>query len=330
MAERSLHVYGMGNAIMDLQVSISEEKFSELGLQKSSMNLVDVEQQMRLLEGFLGGSVHKASGGSAANTIIALSQLGASTAYACVVGDDDFGEAYLREMSEIGVKTHTQPVANSVSGTSVILITPDAERTMNTHLGVSAKMDASHIDEEVLSSSEWLYIEGYLFASPTAVEAVRRATAIAKEHGVKIAITFSDAFIIEAFREQVRETVAASDLVFANIVEAKAYTGAADAERAFAALAGEVGLVALTMSEDGAIVGTKSESARITAPAISEVDATGAGDMFAGGFLYGLTHGHTVEQSGKLACFLGSMVVSQLGPRLAGDVRELVEQSGVL
>ncbi len=330
MSVRGLHVYGMGNAIMDLQVEISDEKFASLELEKGSMNLVDMEQQARLFEGFQGEPVNTASGGSAANTIIALSQLGGKTAYGCIVGDDKFGKAYLSEMAEIGVKTHNEPIAGSTTGTSVILVTPDAERTMNTHLGVSSELGVEHINEELLANSEWLYVEGYLFSSPTAVEAVRKAVAVAKENDVKVAVTFSDAFIVSVFGDALRETVEQSDLVFANLVEATAFTGTDTAEAAFAALAEQVPMVALTMSEDGAVVGTKDKFATVTAPTIQEKDATGAGDMFAGGFLYGLTHGLSVEKSGSLACFLASKVVSQLGPRLSGNVRQLVEQEGLV
>lgn len=330
MSKGGLQVYGMGNAIMDLQLNISEDAFAQLGLEKSSMNLVDVEQQTRLLEQFRNENIHRASGGSAANTIIALTQLGAASAYSCIVGDDQFGQAYIKEMSEIGVKTHNSEIAGGVTGTSVILITPDAERTMNTHLGISAELSSSHVDEEILSSAEWLYIEGYLFSSPSAVEAVNHAVALAKKHGVKVAVTCSDAFIVEVFREPLTEVLKQSDLVFANYREATAFTGEEDQDLAFAALAEIVPVVAVTMSEKGAFVGSKESKHYIEAQQVPLVDATGAGDMFAGGFLYGLTNGLSVEESGKLACFLGSTVVSQMGPRLEGNVRELAQQQGIL
>ncbi len=165
MQTASLKVYGLGNAIMDLQVSVSEADFASLGLSKGSMNLVELAQQSDLLKKFKGHPISLKSGGSAANTIIALAQLGAKTAYGCVVADDQFGEQYLQEMASLGVTTHTQPIAGGVTGTSAILITPDAERTMNTHLGVSSELSAKHVSEELISASEWLDVEGHLFSS---------------------------------------------------------------------------------------------------------------------------------------------------------------------
>lgn len=330
MQGRQLHVYGIGNAIMDLQLSISEEEFSPLGLEKGSMNLVDETQQGSLLASLSSHDVHTASGGSAANTAIALAQLGAKTAYCCLVSNDDFGNKYLSEMSALDISTHVAPRNGATTGSSLILITPDAERTMNTNLGISAELSPKEVDEEVLKTAQWLYVEGYLFASPSGAEAAAEAIKLAKQNNVKVAITFSDAFIVEVFGEALRAAVAQADLIFANLNEAQAYTKKNEPKEVFAALAAEIPLVALTMSKDGAIVGSATESAHISAHAVTEVDATGAGDMFAGGFLYGVTSGMSPIESGKIACYLGSEVVAQLGPRLQKDARNLLEENNLL
>lgn len=330
MTKTGLDVYGIGNAIMDLQVEISESDFTSLGLSKGSMALVDVETQGRLLARFSDHTVTKSSGGSAANTIIGLAQLGAKTGYGCLVGDDVFGVDYLSELKALGVLTHNAPVASATTGTSVIVITPDAERTMNTNLGVSSELGGQHIDEAVLSSSAWLYIEGYLFSSPPALEAIRRSVQIAKSAGVKIAVTCSDAFVVEFFGEPLREILAQTDLLFANLVEGQKLTGLEDEKQVFDALLKMVPNVALTLSEKGALVAYAGSSVRIDAFPAKSVDATGAGDMFAGGFLYGVTHGMQAAEAGKLACFLAGRVVSQLGARLQGDVRMIARDADVL
>ena len=325
MQDRPLKVYGIGNAIMDLQLSISDEEFSPLELEKGSMNLVDEAQQQALLAKLSSHQVHTASGGSAANTVIALAELGAKSAYCCLVGNDEFGSKYLSEMQELGILTHVAARPDAVTGSSLILITPDAERTMNTNLGVSAELSPAEVDSSVLKDSEWLYVEGYLFASPTGAQAAAEAIKIAKEHNVKVAITFSDGFIVEVFGDNLRAAVKQADLVFANLNEGQAYTGKQEPQEVFAALASQGAMVALTMSENGALVGTSEQHEHVSAHPVEAVDATGAGDMFAGGFLYGITSGLSTAESGRIACYLGSEVVAQLGPRLKGNLHDLLE-----
>ncbi|MCB0323795.1 MAG: adenosine kinase [Bdellovibrionales bacterium] len=323
-------VYGIGNAIMDLQLKVAEDDLERFELEKGAMRLVDVDQQQRLIEYFHGQALNQASGGSAANTMIALSQLGGRAAYGCLVGDDAFGKFYFSEMRDLAVELHTKPVQGKVTGTCVILVTPDAERTMNTHLGASADLSASDVSEELISQSKWLYVEGYLFTSEGGQGAVRRAVSLAKKHNVRVAVTFSDGFIVDVFGEPLRETVRQADLVFANLNEAQRYTGITDENKAFLALCDEAANVVMTMSERGARVRYDGQTEFIEATPVQAEDDTGAGDMFAGGFLYGVTHGLDGRQAGSLACFLAGKVVSQMGPRLQCDVRKLVEGQSFL
>lgn len=326
MLNKKFNVYGIGNAIMDLQLKVEEKDLELFSLEKGAMQLVEVATQQKLIEHFHGQDINLASGGSAANTMIAISQLGGQTGYACLVGEDDYGKFYFDEMKEIGVELHTKPVSGKPTGSCVILITPDAERTMNTHLGASAELSEKEVSEEMLSQSEWLYIEGYLFSSEVGQGAVREAVSLAKKHGVKIAVTFSDGFIVDVFGDPLREVVAQSDLVFANLNEAQRFTGKTNDEEVFSALCDLVPNVAMTMSERGAKICFDGTREHLDVTPVKAVDDTGAGDMFAGGFLYGITQGMSGKEAGELACFLAGKVVSQLGPRLHEDVRKLVTE----
>lgn len=318
---KRLNVYGIGNAIMDLQLFVSEDEFSQLGLEKGSMTLVDAEGQNALLEKFKAKEINQASGGSAANTIIGLTQLGAKSAYGCLVASDDFGTAYASEMSSLGVELHTDKVNQKQTGSCVVAITPDAERTMNTFLGVSAEFSPEHVSEAHIADSEWLYIEGYLFSSEQGCKAVKKAIESAKSAGTKIAITFSDGFIVNVFGDALKEAVSSADLVFANAGEAMAFAGVSDEREAFEALKKEIPSVAMTLGSRGAWIWHEKQEHVIEPFPVKAVDDTGAGDMFAGGFLYGLSQGYYAEVSGKIACFLASKVVSQLGPRLNEDYK---------
>lgn len=329
MTEKRYEVYGIGNAIMDLQVRAADESLARFGLEKGGMQLVEPDRQQELIAHFAGSSVHKASGGSAANTVIALSQLGARTAYGCVVGDDENGRLYLNEMKSLGVDLHIPPTPGGTTGTSLILITPDAERTMNTHLGASAGLTGRLINGELIAESEWLYVEGYLFASPDGQDAIRTALDFAKQFGTKVAITFSDGFIVDVFGGPLREAVGQAELIFANRVEALKFTGAADEHTAFERLRAAAPSVVMTLSERGAWVAMNGVEERVEPFPVVPVDDTGAGDMFAGGFLYGVTKGLGPRDAGRLACFLASRVVAQLGPRIAGDLRKLARDAGV-
>lgn len=318
-------VYGIGNAIIDLQLRVTENDVQILGLEKGAMQLVDAAAQSRLMQHFGGSVLHKASGGSAANTIISIAQLGGSTSYGCIVGDDENGKFYLHEMKELGVILHNAAIPNSETGTSFILITPDAERTMNTHLGVTGSFAPKHVSEEHLKNSRWLYIEGYLFSTAEGQAAAKHAAQLAKQHGVKVAVTFSDGFIVDVFGEHLREVVGQSDLIFANANEARRFTGESDNLQAWAKLREVAPQVVMTLSEKGALVSADGQEFKIDPFMTTALDDTGAGDMFAGAYLSGISRGLSPADSGKLGCFLASKVVSQLGPRLNMNVLQLVE-----
>lgn len=326
---RKFDVYGVGNAIMDLQLRVSDEDLDRFKLVKGGMKLVEVSEQQDIIEYFYAHDVNQASGGSAANTAIAIAQLGGRVGYGCMVGDDGFGKFYQGEMANLGVSLHVKPRERESTGTCVILITPDAERTMNTHLGASSNFGPEHVSEEHIADARWLYVEGYLFSSEKGQQVVSKAIKVAKRSQTRIAVSFADGFIVDAFREPLSAAVAQADLIFANRNEAAAFAREDDEIRSFAALKSACPNVAMTLHERGARVFYAGEEFFIPAVKTNAIDTTGAGDMFAGGFLYGLTRGWKADKAAELACFLASKVVSQIGPRLNCDVKKLMEMTAL-
>jgi sugar/nucleoside kinase (ribokinase family) len=258
-----------------------------------------------------------------ANSTYAFAQLGGSAALLGCVGDDRYGLFYKSEFEQHGVDIGNPVVFNQTTGTCACIITPDAERTMRTCLGVSNHIDARHVDEARLSRSEWLFLEGYVFCNGAVGEAaIREAVRIAKVHHTRIAITCSEAFVVQTCGPLFREILAQADLLFANASEAMAITGAPDALQAFAALKDHVPSCVVTDGANGAYVRHNHIEAHVPAYPCHPVDLTGAGDMLAGAFLYGITHGVGPEASTRAACYLASKVISQVGARLQHGVRE--------
>ena len=323
---RDFQVYGIGNAIIDLQLQVSDDCFKQLQLKKGGMQLVDTDAQKRILRHLDGQEVNKVSGGSAANTIIALAELGSRTGYSCSLGSDHLGDFYQEEMKKLGIEVHAGISAAEPTGTCVILVTPDAERTMNTNLGASAAFGPDDIDEQAIANSEWLYVEGYLFSTEGGRRAVSKAVELAKSNGTKVAVTCSDGFIVNTFREDLERAIENADLVFANLDEAIALVGSGTDEDVAEKLARRCPLAVTTMSERGAIVVASGGLEKIEPFSVDAVDATGAGDMFAGAFLHGLLEGMEFKHAGKLACYLASRIVTQLGPRFKGELRSLASQ----
>jgi sugar/nucleoside kinase (ribokinase family) len=325
VSARKYDVYGIGNAIMDFQIEVSEEDIQRFGLEKGSMTLAEPGDHQKLLAALLGKEIKQSSGGSGANTIIALSQLGKSVSYGCIVGDDPRGSEYLDELKELGVSLFNAPVPGGVTGLSVVMITPDAERTMSTCLGITGSFAPEHVSAEVIADSKWIYIEGYLFASDTGRQAVQHAISHAKTSGTKIAVTLSDGFIVDFFRDSVTEAIRDADLLFANRNEALKYVGADDEIEALRALKRISRNVVVTLGEKGALASFEGTEAQVEAFPVKAVDDTGAGDMFAAGFLDGVLRGLPVADSARLACFLAGRVVSQFGARMKGDILSMIE-----
>ena len=318
------HIYGIGAALVDTEIEVTDTDLAEMEVSKGVMTLVDEEQQNKMishLEDHLTQS-KRASGGSAANSIIAASYFGSKTFYSCRVANDDNGRFYLDDLTSAKVDFHSNNGADGgITGKCLVLITPDAERSMNTYLGISEHLNTADIDEEALKNSEFAYIEGYLVTSATGKPAAIKLRELAEEHNVKTAISLSDPAIAEFFRDGLLEMIGDKgvDLLFCNQAEAMTITQADSLEAACTALKKYAKTFAITLGSDGALVFDGNKEINIAPNQVKAVDTNGAGDMFAGAFLYAITHGKSYEEAGKLASKASSVVVSQFGPRLAPE-----------
>ena len=318
---------GLGNAIVDIFLQLPEEEFASLGFERGTMRLVEMDDQRVLLDRYQKHEPKLVSGGSVANSVIAFSQLGGSAAFIGCVGDDRYGLFYANEFEELGIDIGNPIIVNEATGTSICIVTPDAERTMRTCLAVASHLADRHVDEERIKDSEWLFIEGYVFANPaTGQTAIREAMRIARQHGTKVAITCSDAFIPNVFPEPLYAALRQTDLFFCNESEACAITGAGNAEEAFVKLNGRVPSLVVTNGPHGAYVRHAGTEAHVPSFPCEPKDLTGAGDMFAGGFLYGITHGVSPERAARGASYLAQKVITQVGARLHSGTREYWEE----
>ncbi len=317
------HIYGIGNALVDKEFEVTDAFFAKAGIEKGQMTLIDQDQQEALLaqltEEF--GLKKRAGGGSAANSIFAAQYLGANTFYTCNVANDETGDFYVKDLTSAGVATNLGADRESgVTGKCMVMITPDAERTMNTFLGITADLNHSHINEAALKDSEYLYIEGYLVSSDSARHAAIECKGIAQANQVKTAMTFSDPAMVQFFKDGLVEMLGDGvDLLFCNEEEALGFTGAENLSAAMVALKDVAKTFAITCGAKGAVLFDGERVIEIAPNDVTAVDSNGAGDNFAGAFLYALTAGHSWEQAGNLASKISAQVVSQFGPRLEAE-----------
>lgn len=317
--KKKFDVYGIGNALVDLEFQVTQEFLEKHEVTKGVMTLVDEETQYRMINDINKAETVQKPGGSAANTMIAVSQLGGTGFYSCKVANDAFGDAYLQDMEEAGIKTNfdRQPRPDGITGKCLVMVTDDADRTMNTFLGITASLSTEEIDEPAIKESEYVYIEGYLVASDSGYEAMKRTKKIAEQNGVKTALTLSDPSIVEGFQSRFEDIIGASvDLLFCNEEEAKMFTGETELADAREALKKDAKRFVLTQGSNGAMIFDGDTFIDIEPYEVKAIDTNGAGDMFAGAFLYGITNGLGYAAAGKLASLAGGAVVSQYGPRL--------------
>lgn len=319
------HVYGLGAALVDTEIEVTDTFLEQAEIQKGLMTLVDEARQeelLTLMEDHLVGS-KRSSGGSACNSIIAASYFGAKTFYSCRVANDDNGQFFHHDTQAAGVTTKAADLPDGTTGKCLVMITPDAERTMNTYLGISATLSEDDIDAEAIESSEWVYLEGYLVTSPTGKQAAITAREIAEKAQVKTSLSLSDPGMVEFFKEGLQEMIGKQvDLLFCNKDEAMGWTGASSIEEAAEALKLSAKTFAVTLGKEGALVFDGNELQRIEGEAVEAIDTNGAGDMFAGAFLYAITHGKDYANAAKLANHAAAKVVSQYGPRLKPEQHE--------
>jgi sugar/nucleoside kinase (ribokinase family) len=314
---RRYDVYGVGHALVDIQYSVPPAFLDRLGIEKGVMTLIDEKRQQAILAALSQPPVAFASGGSAANTMIGVARFGGSAYYTCQLGEDEWGGFYRQDLERAGV--HSGP-ANRIPGRTgqcVVLITPDADRTLNTFLGVSSSIGPEQLEENVIAASQYLYVEGYLLSSESGFATCLQAQDFARRHGTAISLTLSDPSMVTSFSERFGELIEKGvDLLFCNEDEALAFTGCPDRQTACEALAERVETACITCGAEGAFLRERHRSIHVPGVQVEALDTTGAGDIFAGGVLFGVTNGHDLEEAGRLGSYAAARVVSQYGPRL--------------
>lgn len=324
------HIYGIGAALVDTEIEVTDQDLMTLGIQKGLMTLVDETRQDQLIQHLENHLItaRRASGGSAANSIIAAQYFGANTFYSCKVADDENGHFYLQDLTDAGVAHPSNCcVKEGITGKCLVMITDDAERTMNTFLGISERLSEQEVDEVALRRSQYVYIEGYLVTSQTGLPAAQKTLRLAREHGVRTAVSLSDPGIVEHFYEGLASLIGDGvDLLFCNRAEALAYTGCEQLPEAIEQLKPLAHQFAITLGAEGALVFDGEILHTVPTPQVKAIDTNGAGDMFAGAFLYGLSQNQNPAQAAQFANRAAAQVVSQYGPRLAADqYRRLLE-----
>jgi len=309
-------VFGMCNALFDLQAEVDDSVLAELGLDKGAMMLLDEAQQQSIVPRIYTHIVNTEAGGSGANTMFGVALLGGTACYTSRVGTDEHAQMYRIGLAERGVKPNLG-AGEGATGISLIFVTPDAQRTMCTYLGRSRELEAADVSLEDLRASKYLYVTGYLWDTENQKEAVLHAMREANRAGVKVALSLSDPFCVhrhkDDFLQLIREHV---DLLFGNAEEAQALTDTTTPREAVAALAQYSDIAVVTMDRDGSVIQRGSEVVETPVYPVTAVDTTGAGDMFAAGILYGLTQGLPLDVTGRIASFTAARVVAKLGPRL--------------
>ena len=326
----NVDLFAIGNALIDQEFKVSNDFLLEQNLQKGTMQLTDFETQANLFQNLQKSQEYKgqASGGSAANSTVAFSALGGTAFYACRVGNDDLGSIYLKGLNDAGINTAESSISEGVTGTCMVLVSPDSERTMHTYLGITAELTDQQIDFEPLKSAKWLYIEGYLSTSDSARAAVKKAREIAKDHQVKIALTLSDPAMVQYARAGLDELIDDGvDVLFCNEQEALMYTQTESIADALKALKQLSETVIITLSAEGALVASQDVEIKVAGRTVEAVDTNGAGDAFSGAFLYALNTGKDLQTATELAILVSSQVVAQFGPRLdVADYAKLLHQ----
>lgn len=329
--KKKYNVYGIGNALVDMEFEVSDAFLEKHDVKKGVMTLVDERTQFQLIQDINRAETAEKPGGSAANTVFAVSQFGGKAFYSCKVANDKFGDLYLEDMQEAGIDTNfnRQEREEGITGKCLVMVTDDAERTMNTYLGITSELSTREVDERAIRDSEYVYIEGYLIASEKGHEAMKMTKRVAQENNVKTALTLSDPSIVEGFKDRFEDVIGASvDLLFCNEEEARIYTGKDDLMEAREELKKEAKRFVITQGKNGAMIFDGDTFVDIEPYDVNAIDTNGAGDMYAGAFLYGITNGFGYAGAGKLASLAGSKVVSQFGPRLKWhQVQEILHQS---
>jgi sugar/nucleoside kinase (ribokinase family) len=331
MTAAKYDVLGIGNAIFDVLVQTDEHFLEQHGMTKGGMALIDEDRAAAIYRDM--GVATEMSGGSAANTIVGVANLGARAAYVGKVRDDQIGRLYAHDIRAAGVAFETKPAAGGpATGCSYILVTPDGERTMNTYLGAAQELMPADIDADQVAASALIYLEGYLWDPKSAKEAFVKAATIAHKAGRQVALTLSDSFCVDRYRGEFLELMRnrTVDLVFANEAELQSLYQTSDFDAALKQLRADTALAVVTRSEKGCVVASKEGVTAVPAFPIKKiVDTTGAGDLFAAGFLFGLSRNVGHEAAGRLGALAAAEVIQHIGARPQVSLKDLARQNGL-
>src|SRR3981189_1185207 len=331
MSSAKYDVLGIGNAIFDVLVQTDESFLSRHGMTKGGMALIDEARALSIYQDM--GPAIEMSGGSAANTIVGVANLGARAAYIGKVRDDQIGRLYTHDIRAAQVAFETMPASDGpATGCSYILVTPDGERTMNTYLGAAQELMPGDIDSGQVAASAMVYLEGYLWDPKSAKEAFVKASTIAHDSGRQVALTLSDSFCVDRYRGEFLDLMRKGtvDLVFANEAELHSLYQTADFDTALTQLRSDTKLAVVTRSEKGCVVASKDGVTAVPAFPIDRiVDTTGAGDLFAAGFLFGLVRGAGHDNAGRLGALAAAEVIQHIGARPQVSLKELARQNGL-
>ena len=331
MPDLKYDVLGLGNAIVDVLARTEDDFLVQHGMHKGGMALID-EPRAASIYSQMGKAVEK-SGGSAANTIVGVASFGGRGAFVGKVKDDKLGQAFTSDIRKSGVAFDTKLAKDGpATACCYVLVTPDGERTMNTYLGAAQHLYPSDIHEDVIASSAIVYLEGYLWDPPHAKDAFRKAAKIAHEAGRKVALTLSDAFCVSRYRAEFLELIKTGtvDVVFANEHELKSLYETADFDTAAKILRHDAKLAVVTRSEKGCVVINREETIEVPAEPIEKVvDATGAGDLFAAGFLFGLARGRDHKTSARYGTIAAAHIIQRIGARPEASLKELAHKAGL-
>ncbi len=329
---KDFQIVGIGNAMVDILARCDDAFLSDAGVEKGIMQLIDMDRAVDLYSRI--GPAREVSGGSAANTIAVIAQLGGRTAYVGKVKDDQLGQIFTHDLRAIGATYETSLAPKdheAETGRCIVLVTPDGERSMNTYLGVTEFLAPEDIDDAQMAQAEWIYLEGYRFDGPDSKAAFAKAIDACKGAGGRVSLTLSDPFCIERHRDSFRQMIIDGvDLLFCNRAELLSMYQTDDFETALAQCGTEVDILACTDSENGAHVLAAGERWHLPVAPVEIVDATGAGDAFAGAFLWGLAEGHALDICGRMGNVAAGSVIQHIGPRPEADLRALFEKGGLV
>lgn len=324
--EKQLDVLSICNVLKDIIIKVSDDDIKDLGLSKGTMVLISEEEQQNILNKFQDKDKKIELGGSGTNAMRTMAILGQKVSQTGMVGEDIYGDICFKRIAELGIKNNIKKSKAGNTGTSIILITPDGERTMNTCLGMSRNYTVNDIPEEDISNSKYLHLTGYQWDTDNQIEAVNHAISVAKKNNTKISFDLSDPFCVTRHKETFMNIIDSHvDIIFANLKEASMLTDKG-LDESLDMLSDMADIAIIKCGPEGSWIKTKTQKIKIPANKITVVDTTAAGDMYAGGFMYGITKNLSLEECGEIANFCAETVIQQVGARVPENLSELLNE----